>query len=329
MTEKNKFIANRVAIIVPVYNTEKYLNSCISSIIDQTYLNIEILIVDDGSTDSSLDICNEFAKKDRRIRVIEKKNGGVSSARNIGIINSNSEYITFVDSDDIIEKDMVDILVRNIRKADVSIINEKAIRNTDIISQIKTTNKMLFFSGEEATKIMLYGGNINNSIHGLMYRKKIFSGILFNDTVSYGEDLDFKFNILTSAKKITQSSKVGYFYIEREDSAMHKPFTNKRAGSLFISLNKLKDVSVHIPILTRAARHKVFLESLSIIREIDDRITNKVIYNECILQLKRFRVGVILDKSAPIHHRIYAIITLVNLKLLLHILNYKNKLLKR
>ena len=101
-----------ISIIVPVYNVEKYLNRCIDSILLQTYNNIEILLIDDGSLDKSSQICDEYMKKDKRIKVIHKKNGGLSDARNAGIDIARGKYITFIDSDDSVEKDLVEYLYK-------------------------------------------------------------------------------------------------------------------------------------------------------------------------------------------------------------------------
>ena len=105
-----------ISVIVPIYNVEKYLIKCIESIINQTYKDLEIILVDDGSTDSSGKICDEFATKDNRIKVIHKKNGGLSSARNIGLDICKGNYISFIDSDDYIELDMYEKMIKIIVK---------------------------------------------------------------------------------------------------------------------------------------------------------------------------------------------------------------------
>lgn len=112
-----------VSIVVPVYNSEKYLIKCVDSILKQSYKNLEILLIDDGSTDRSYDICCDLAKKDNRIVVKQKSNGGVSSARNLGILTSNGEFILFVDSDDTVNEKYVELLVNPLlnNKYDVSI----------------------------------------------------------------------------------------------------------------------------------------------------------------------------------------------------------------
>ena len=100
----------KISVIVPVYNVEKYLTKCVDSIMNQTYKDLEIILVDDGSTDNSGKICDEYVKKDKRFKVIHKKNGGLSDARNVGIKNSTGEYLSFIDSDDYIDNDMIECL---------------------------------------------------------------------------------------------------------------------------------------------------------------------------------------------------------------------------
>ena len=112
---------SEISIIIPVYNVEKYLERCLESVLSQTFKEIEILLIDDGSTDSSGVICDDFAKKDTRIRVIHKKNGGLSSARNCGIENATSPLLGFVDSDDYIDPDMYEVLYNELKKADADI----------------------------------------------------------------------------------------------------------------------------------------------------------------------------------------------------------------
>ena len=150
-----------ISVIVPVYNVEKYLEKCIDSIINQTYQNLEIILVDDGSTDGSGKICDEYSRKDNRIKVIHKENGGLSDARNIGIKNANGGLIGFIDSDDYITENMFEVLQKDLRKynadissCDIQNVNEageclKIIR----VSTEGQTSKV--FEREEALKLLL------------------------------------------------------------------------------------------------------------------------------------------------------------------------------
>ena len=111
-----------ISIIIPVYNVEKYLNKCLNSVIEQTYKNIEVILIDDGSTDNSGKICDEYAKNDIRIKIIHQQNGGVSTARNNGLEHATGKYITFVDSDDYIEKEMIETMAKKIMKKNADIV---------------------------------------------------------------------------------------------------------------------------------------------------------------------------------------------------------------
>lgn len=139
-----------VSVVIPIYNVEKYLRKCIETVIDQTYTNIEIILVNDGSTDNSLQICNQFKEKDKRIKVINKKNGGLSDARNVGIKNAQGKYICFIDSDDFISEKYIEelhnLIVEN--KAQIAVcgfenVNEfgKSISKKEIISQVISGKK--------------------------------------------------------------------------------------------------------------------------------------------------------------------------------------------
>lgn len=125
-----------ISVIIPIYNVEKYLKKCIDSIINQTYKNLEIILVDDGSPDNCGKICDEYAKKDQRIRVIHKKNGGLSDARNAGIDIAKGKYIAFVDSDDYVEKEYIEIMYKELKKNNVKIVQcgiNKISDNEEII----------------------------------------------------------------------------------------------------------------------------------------------------------------------------------------------------
>ena len=116
-----------ISVIVPVYNTEKYLEKCVMSILNQTYKNLEIILIDDGSTDNSPQICDSLAEKDNRITVIHQPNGGVSSARNTGLDNTHGDYIMFVDSDDYIAPNMIEFLSENIGDTDIAMCGYNSV----------------------------------------------------------------------------------------------------------------------------------------------------------------------------------------------------------
>lgn len=212
-----------ISVIVPVYNVEDYINKCIHSLVNQTYRSLEIILVDDGSTDSSGKICDMWSKKDKRIIVKHKKNGGVSSARNEGIKIATGDYIAFVDSDDYVDKDMYDFLVLNLEKnaADVSIcssydvINGKAVHN-------KLENINIVMNNVQALLNIYKIGYYGNGLCNKLFKRKTIENNLFPVGIKNGEEILVLFKALKNSKKIVYQSIPKYYYVDRSDSATHK-----------------------------------------------------------------------------------------------------------
>ncbi|MBR5512195.1 MAG: glycosyltransferase [Bacteroidaceae bacterium] len=195
-----------ISIIVPIYNSEKYLNRCINSILVQTFTDFELLLINDGSTDSSGDICNEHAKKDSRIRVFHKKNGGVTSARRLGVEESKGEYISFVDSDDNLYPKSLEILINNITSNDIDIVVSD-IANESIIS------------GQEFVKNSLLW-RVQASVWGRLYRKDLFDNTSFDVSrnLIVGEDLFMNIKVGLKARLVKCINQSVYNYYKNPNS---------------------------------------------------------------------------------------------------------------
>ena len=154
-----------ISVVVPIYNVENYIKKCVDSILSQTYKNLEIILVDDGSPDNCPQICDEYAQKDNRIKVIHKENGGLSDARNAGIDISKGKFITFIDSDDYIEKDYVEVLYNSIKEnaSDMAIGSHKAIYDNGTILNKETGEKSVLDSKNVLERI-LYDENIDLNV---------------------------------------------------------------------------------------------------------------------------------------------------------------------
>lgn len=170
-----------ISVIVPVYKAEKYLNQCIESIVSQTYQNLQIILVDDGSPDNCPAICDDWAKKDRRIVVIHKENGGQSSARNVGLDIARGEYVGFVDADDFIDHDMYEILLHSLVSTNVDIVccgsrivNEKWMALRDRYKHEKKS-----YSGTSIIKALFYGIDFDEAMWDKLYRRSFFEDIRF------------------------------------------------------------------------------------------------------------------------------------------------------
>ena len=210
-----------ISIIIPVYKVEKYLEKCIESVLQQTYTNLQIILVDDGSPDNCGKICDEYAKKDSRIEVIHKVNGGLSDARNVGISKARGRYIGFVDSDDYIKKDMYEILLNLLKEydADVSICNlydviygKEYIRNKE--------NGIQEYSRLDILKEVLLDKNIQSYAWNKLYKKELFDEIKYPIGKKY-EDIGTTFYIFEKCNKIVVTSEPEYYYLKRSDSLVN------------------------------------------------------------------------------------------------------------
>lgn len=224
-----------ISIIIPIFNVDKYVEKTIKSLINQTYLNIEILLINDGSTDMSGDICNEYAEKYNKIRVFHQNNKGVSSARNLGIDNARGKYIIFVDGDDYVEPNYSSSLYDSIieDKADMAVqmyfnyYNEKKmVRNIE-----ENINKNM--TGLEFIDFQILGGK-DTTIYAKIYKKQILDkyNIRFNESITNLEDMLFLYDYSIHCNRIKYSSISAYYRIVRNDGVAFSKFNEKKLDAL-------------------------------------------------------------------------------------------------
>lgn len=221
-------MSTTVSIIVPVYNTEKYLKRCVDSLLIQSYHDIEILLINDGSTDSSPIICDEYVSKDSRVRVFHTQNGGVSTARNRGIQEAKGEWILFVDSDDFVEPNYVCAFLKNnpdhnsLILQNFRTVNENGVYTSGIYNEDNST-KLTTAQG-----IVRYGLFLNGFICGKLYNRGILikNGIKFPLNISYKEDMIFLLKYLLHTESIEYVNGCGYNYFTHTNSlssSSHSP----------------------------------------------------------------------------------------------------------
>lgn len=233
-----------VSIIVPVYNTEMYLPSCLHSIVSQTFNNWECLLIDDGSTDNSSEICDKFAKKDARIRVFHKNNGGVSAARNFGINNATGKYIIFIDSDDHwTNGTCLQSLLYQINEADL-IRGEYQTRYEDGHIAVPKQNKSYLESQPLSSYDMLKHG-INGEYFSVLFlfKKTAINDIRFDEKLTFREDLDFLLQVLSHPLKCVYTSECIYTYVNRSSSASNQHNIKNIQCSLHLSIKYLSKPS--------------------------------------------------------------------------------------
>ena len=209
-----------ISIIVPIYNVEKYLRQCLDSIQDQSYQNFECLLINDGSPDNSADICKEYVSKDPRFRYIEKENGGVSSARNLGLEHSKGEYITFIDSDDWVDSDYLEVLYKSLtdEKADVAVSTYKQFNMDDnnyYVHSYQRGYEKKIFTGPELIDEFIALDTFDHSyrfVCGKLVRKCLLDKIAFNEKTTLGEDMEFWLKLYLISNKIVYVNRDSYVY---------------------------------------------------------------------------------------------------------------------
>lgn len=216
---------NKVSIIVPVYNIEKYVAKCIESIINQEYKNIEIILVNDGSKDSSLEICEKYKKTDRRIIVIDKKNGGVSSARNAGLDVASGDYIVFVDGDDYLKPDFITYMLGLINDNDCDFGLSKNCYKYENEEQV-SEDKVVVMDKVDAT-VLLLSPRVDVGCWNKIYRKSFIKNLRFDENQFFGEGLQF----ITKVSQLSTHTAVGerkvYHYRQDNNLSATKKFKFK------------------------------------------------------------------------------------------------------
>lgn len=240
-----------ISIIVPVYKVEKYIDECIKSIINQTYTNLEIILIDDGSPDNCGKICDGYAKNDKRIKVIHQKNMGQSVARNVGLEYAKGDFIGFVDSDDYIKNNMFEVLHNNLvsYSADISICNIIKVKNNKL-EKMENYNDITLIKSDKILEELI-DGNITNYIYNKLYKKELWKDIRFPKGKIL-EDMDIMYKILEKTEHIVCTNNTEYYYRIRSDSSIAnidkdvtfllKEVTENRYNYLICKNYKLKEV---------------------------------------------------------------------------------------
>lgn len=210
-----------LSIIIPVYNSEKYLGYCLNSIFNQNYADIEVLLIDDGSTDGSAHICQEYVERDNRFKYYKKENGGVASARNFGLSIAMGDYIAFVDNDDIVAPDMYAVLIELINKYQCDCSACQFIKkydgyNIDFEQKVLDENKILMLNGniEILECVTRHNDSIEGMIWNKVYRKQAIGNLLFDTNVQLVDDAVFSVNLFSKCNKVCFYRETMYYWMQ-------------------------------------------------------------------------------------------------------------------
>ncbi len=305
-----------ISVIVPIFNVEKYLKKCVDSIITQTYKNLEIILVDDGSPDNCGVICDEYEKKDSRIRVIHKENRGPAEARNVGIDICKGEYISFVDSDDFVSERYIEILYESIirNEADISFTSSGIIFNDNSKSEKSvrfddrnyTINEISTF---KMLELILYQ-RVPCGMVRRLYKRKILEDLRCPSNYLYAEDLSFVYKAIIKAEKIVRTSACIYAVRLTPNSILRSQINeNKIKSAIDISRMIYMDICKYDLRLQKAAASRAFSVNYGMFIKIDsykDKAADKL-WNE----IKKYRKYVLTDinKKMRQKNRLGAVIT--------------------
>ncbi|MEG0292981.1 glycosyltransferase family 2 protein [Enterococcus sp.] len=231
---------NLISIVVPIYNSERYLKRCIESIVNQSYKYIEIILVNDGSTDDSLKICEYYSLLDNRIKLINQKNMGVSVARNRGITESTGQFIGFVDSDDYIEFNMYEKLINKIKNdVDMSVLISKTINKTKLASN----NQSIITSQESLEYLFLL--EFPTSLWACLYRKSAIENIRLSNDIHFFEDFEFNTKVLLNISKVSLCKSDLYNYEINSESINNQRINSKKITCLKIYENLMQNQKIY------------------------------------------------------------------------------------
>ncbi|MDR1753719.1 MAG: glycosyltransferase [Eubacterium sp.] len=301
-----------ISVIIPVYKVEKYIRKCLGSVINQTYKNLEIILVDDGSPDNCGNICDEYAFLDKRIIVVHKENGGLSDARNAAIDIAKGEFITFVDSDDWISENMIELLYNDIVKndSDISVTNPVYYFENTGLEKKGKFNKQKFcgsFSVEEALNGMFSAKIFDVTAWAKLYKASLFNGIRYPKGL-INEDEDVTYKLIFFSKSVSVIEEELYYYLQRGESIMGVDFAPNRTDAVFILENMVKFIKLNIPACLSAARERFFMICVYLVTMIPfTKFKNekKFIFEN----IKKIRTDVLNDPNVSINRKILCFIS--------------------
>ena len=306
-----------ISVIVPVYNVEKYIAACVDSILAQTYTKLEILLVDDGSTDSSGALCDEYARRNVRVRVIHQKNGGLSDARNTGMQSAQGTYFAFVDSDDFIAGDYIAYLYGMIEKhhAQIAVCGYQKVYPGDENSCYGTrtdkhnsVNSEKVYRTEEGLRQLLYQRGMITSAWGRLFDASLF---IQADAIQFPvgklhEDIAVMYKLFGAADTIVCGDEAKYYYLQRADSIVNRQFDRRRMDYIAFTGECIQFMEDFYPSLRKAAVSRHFSACFELLSCIENNNSYRIEYEQLVNEIKKYRHIVLWDANARLKNRLAA-----------------------
>lgn len=307
---------SKVSIIIPVYNTYAFLEECVLSALSQTHRNIEIILIDDGSTDGSEKLCDKLQKTDTRIHSYHQSNRGVSSARNTGLSHASGSFIMFLDSDDVIAPLTVETTYTSIKRSKCEIgvfgltyrrdqMHSKTFNEKDMMKDIR-----LLTANYAMSHILYSRSGITSGVTGKMFSRDLIENMEFINTIHIAEDTLFLITALSRATNICVVPQRLYYYRARPGSAMMSTFSPKRMTAL-----KAFENILNIPELNEdnrdATKIRLFVEAVNVLQLLPTNINYYVYRTKCIAIIEQYRAHAALDSGSRPIHRFYGLVAML------------------
>lgn len=298
-----------VSIIIPIYNTQDYLEVCLNSVIEQSYSNIEIILINDGSTDHSVKICEKFAQNDPRVKLYNQKNMGQAAARNLGNEIAKGEYILYVDSDDVIANNHVERLLTIAREMEADIVQCEYVKfRKNIISPKNKTELIKSYLPTKALEEFCYQRTFNASPCGKLIQRSLLENIKFPVGMGY-EDLAIIYQLLGRGKKIVYTNEVLYFYRQHASSTMHAAFSKKKIDRIRIAYKLKEYMNSFYPENSVAVNSRFLLANFQLLMDIPFNKQYSDLRQEVWNNIKFSRKIVMQDRKSKKSLRLMALIS--------------------
>ena len=322
-----------ISVIIPVYNAENTIENSVKSVLLSTYRDIEIILVDDGSTDQSPDICERLAKKHENIIVYHNENGGAAKARNFGIEHANGQFISFIDSDDFITNSYYEILINLLNETDSDIAvcghkkvygNHKDILEHEIINSNNNTLDMpssaISYSKIEALNGLLYQRNFISAPWGMLSKKELFSNVRF-PAGKRAEDMATIYKLFAAASKVVRTDAKLYLYFQNKSGTIYTTQSSLNPDYYDNCTEMLQFIEKNYPESVKAAKSRLFSACFQILSETPSDYDNKDFINKLYDTVKNLRFDIILDNNGKPRNRVAALLSIINIKMLHKLLN--------
>lgn len=306
-----------ISVIIPVFNVENYLGKCLDSVLDQTFNDFEVILINDGSTDGSAAICEEYSRQNERIYYISQENQGLGRTRNIGVDAAHGKYILFVDSDDYIARNMMEILYNNILSsgADIATCGLYNVYKAKCIPQYGEIERFTC-DNVEAFRLLLVGEKIPGSSCNKLFKKEILQQVRYPEGILY-EDVAFHTSLMQIVKTVHVDTTPLYYYVHRENSITTEKFNSRAMMFIYAYNDTLRLVEGKYPSILAAARFKLFWAYFAILDRIlqEDKYWKMPEYKQVKRYLKRNTIRILKNPYFHKARKLGALALLMNVRL--------------